>query len=496
MGRRDISRRKFIHDGTCGAMATTTMFSSLLNLRASGAAAMSDSTVIGGGDYKAMVCILLSGGNDSYNMLAPHTQGEYDDYALVRGADRSRGGVALTRGSLLQINPDNTPGRTFGLHPSMPHTRDMFNDGKVAFVANVGTLIESLTPQEFYAESKRTPVGLLSHSDQTQQWMTALPQERSGIGWGGRIADMVNDMNTDPNLSMNISMGGTNIFQTGVNTVEYSLRPAPLDQEAIRPIRQYGGNWAVPQQKKIAIDRMLDRTYADIYENTYINTMRSARDGWLTYEEALGNVNLNTPFVPISEEYSDITYSMGWLAKIIAAREVLGYKRQTFFVDFGGFDNHDEVINAQAGRLRELDHAMNQFQLAMEELSIGTTDPAQRVENCVTSFVISDFARTLGSNGNGTDHAWGGNVMSYGGPELINGQKIYGEYPLSLNPNNNTQDLGGGIIVPTTSADVYFAEIAKWFGVSDSNLHTIFPNLSNFYDTNDPNKQLLGFLNT
>ena len=111
---------------------------------------------------------------------------------------------------------------------------------------------------------------------------------------------------------------------------------------------------------------MLDRTYADIYENTYINTVRSARDGWLTYEEELAKINLTTPFVALNNEnYSDVTHGMGWIAKMIGAREPLGYKRQTFFLDFGGWDHHDEVINAQAGQLRELDHAVNQFQQAM-----------------------------------------------------------------------------------------------------------------------------------
>ncbi|MEL6389307.1 MAG: DUF1501 domain-containing protein [Bacteroidota bacterium] len=467
-------------------MASTTLFSSLINLRASSAAAMSDSDIMAADDYKAMVCILFEGGNDAFNMLMPYTQSEYTQYQRTRGANRSAGGVALERNTLRVINPTNTGSRTFGLHPSMPNVQRLFGEGKAAFVANVGTLIEPITKAEFWDpnRSKKVPLGLLSHSDQAQQWMTALPHERAGIGWGGRIADMVNDMNCNPELSMGISMAGTNIFQTGVNTVEYALNPAPLDQNALTEVRGYGGDWALPNLKKEAIDKLLDRTYADIYENTYMNTVRNSIDGWKSYREALNNSQLNTVFQ--SADYGGLAHALGWVAKMIGARQELGYRRQTFFVRFGGFDHHDEVINAQSDLLAEFDYAINQFNAAMEEL--GTQD-------AVCTFSISDFARTLGSNGNGTDHAWGGNAMIFGGPNLVNGGQIFGAYPETLWPRDNPVDLGGGILVPTTSADLYFAEISKWFGVSDSNLQLIFPNLTNFYDYQNSSHQMLGFLN-
>ena len=281
---------------------------------------------------------------------------------------------------------------------------------------------------------------------------------------------------------MNISLGGTNIFQTGVENIEYTLNPADPTNSPLKDINGYNENWLFPRIKKEAIDNMLDRTYSDIYENTYVNTIRGARDGWLRYKEALEGVTLNTTFdfATYEDIGRNITYALGWVAKMIAARETLGYKRQTFFIDFSGWDHHDELLDAQSTMLRELDHAVNQFQLAMQELN---------TEDCVTSFLISDFARTLRFNGNGTDHAWGSNMMAIGGP--VKGQRIYGTYPETLDPNQNEVDLGGGIIVPTTSADLYFAELAHWFGVSKSNLESIFPNLINFYDyRTDPNNPL------
>jgi len=371
----------------------------------------------------------------------------------------------------------------------MPRIQSLFNNGKAAFVANVGTLIEPLTVEELWNESKRVPLGLLSHSDQLQQWMTALPHERAGIGWGGRIADMINQMNDTDGLSMNISMGGTNIFQTGRESIEYTVNPvAFLDdagnpQSAINEIYGYSEDGGYNSIKKKAIDELLNRTYSDIYENTYINTARDARDGMLAYQDALGRVNLNTEFqvqIPGDGDHENFTHALGWVAKMIGAREELGFKRQTFFIRFGGFDHHDELINAHSEKLGEIDYAVHQFQLAMQEL--GT-------EDCVVSFLISDFARTLRSNGNGTDHAWGNHMMAIGGP--VKGKQIYGDYPETLNPAENASDIGGGIVLPTTSADMYFAELAHWFGVSKSNLETIFPNLQNFYDyRTDPGNPL------
>ena len=104
---------------------------------------------------------------------------------------------------------------------------------------------------------------------------------------------------------------------------------------------------------------------------------------------------------------------------------------------------------------------------------------------------MSDFARTLTSNGNGTDHAWGGNVMVMGGD--VKGGKVYGSYPdLAL---GSALDVGAGVLLPTTSTDEYFAELAMWFGVSPSDLTQLLPNIENFY-TPSSNTAPIGFMKT
>ena len=461
-----MNRRKFIKYAGCGAMTSTTMMSSLLNLRAMSSAAMS--TGVGSSDYKALVCLSLQGGNDSYNMLVPTTPEEFSAYRDVRS------NVAHERGALQDLSGASN-GRTFALHPNLPNLRRLYDEQQLAFIANVGTLVEPLTVDDFFARSKRMPLGLLSHSDQLQQWQTAIPHERSAQGWGARMTELINDMNpglnTNELIPMNFSLDGINTFHSGQNSIPYTLNPF----EGAIGIQGFEDSPLLES----AVRDMLSQSYADVYKNTYLSTLNKSIEINEAYSEAIENVNLGVTFPS-----TVIGASFEQVAKAIAVHETLGFRRQTFFISQGGYDTHDNITIRHDSNMAELDLAIASFQRAMEQLGC---------DEQVMSFVISDFARTLRSNGNGTDHAWGGNVFAVGGP--VRGGQIYGQYPETLDFRDNTVDLGGGVLVPTTSADLYFAEIAQWFGVSQSDLGDIFPNLINFYDfRNTDNNNPLGFL--
>lgn len=462
-----MSRRRFLGQTSCAAIGSTTLLSSLVNLKALAAAAISNSSL--DPDYKALVCLFQSGGNDSFNMLMPRTQSEYDAYAVTRS------NLAIPRNDMLQIFPDNAGGRLFGIHPNMMQSQQMFNDRKLAFLTNVGTLVRPVTKEQIWSAGTELPLGLFSHSDQSQQWMTGLPNGRSATGWGGKVADLVKDMNSNTNISMNLSLSGTNVFQTGLETVEFALDA----YNGSSGIYGYGDHdeWNVfDRMRTRAINNMVDHEYQDMFEKTYIDVIRRSRDGHIQFEEAIGNVpQLNTFF---TDNYISRAFQM--TAYTIAAHESLGMKRQIFFIDYGGWDHHDEVLANQGAMLYDMDTALGEFNAAMEEL--GLSDQ-------VTTFTISEFSRTLTSNGNGTDHAWGANVMAMGG--AVKGKNIYGEYPdLTL---NSELEIGNGVLIPELSADMYFAELALWLGVSPSDLPLIFPTLTNFYS---PGSGLpIGFLN-
>jgi uncharacterized protein (DUF1501 family) len=223
------------------------------------------------------------------------------------------------------------------------------------------------------------------------------------------------------------------------------------------------------------ITDMMNKQYEDVFRDSYAGVLKRSVESNEIFNAAVDGVTVNTPFAP-----DQLSQRMRMIAQSIAARNELGAKRQIFFVDIGGFDNHDELINAHAGLMGRVDDALTSFYAATEELGVS---------DCVTTFTISDFARTLTSNGNGTDHAWGGNAIVMGG--AVKGKNMYGDYPiLSL---GSDIELGGGILIPTTSADEYFAELALWFGISANDLSQILPNIGNFYDVASTAKPL-GFM--
>lgn len=465
MSHKHLSRRKFLGQASCAALGSTTLLSTLTNLKFMNAATMANSSIIGGNDYKAMVCILLSGGCDSHNMLIPYETNQYNHYATTRSS------VAIPRNQLLPLNNSD-----LSVHPSMAGVQSLFNNNKLSFVSNIGTLLQRMEKNEVWQNEQLLPLGLFSHSDQIQQWQTSLPDSRSSIGWGGKIADLMNSLNTNDKISMNISLSGSNVFQTGNNSIEFTIDRV----DGSIGIEGYRGNDTgnFEEARSKAIDNILDANYADIFQKTYVDVIKTSRDANVEFKDALeGTENLSDIF-----SVNNFSNAMHMVARSIAAREQLGMRRQIFFVEFDGWDHHDELLNAQQAMLMYLSNGMNELNTALERLG---------VDDCVTTFTSSEFGRTLTWNGNGTDHAWGGNVMVMGGP--VNGGQIFGQYP-SLELDSEYELGGGGIMLPTTSVDEYFAELALWFGVTPSELSTIFPNIGNFYSPGTGVPNPIGFM--
>lgn len=454
----------------CAALGTTTLWNTMLNLRTMGAAAHFNSSVAAGGDYKALVCILLGGGSDSYNMLIPTSPDEYAKYATTR-TNLAEPNFDCNDPN----NPDNirpigtydcnagTPPE-FGVHKSLQNMQSLYDTGKLAWVSNVGTLIEPVEKNGLYTDYN-LPLGLFSHIDQVAHWQTAVPQERLATGWGGKMAELLSDYNQQQiNIPMNLSFSGSNIWQTGDETVEYALAPGQGSQG----ISEFG--WDMETTRAFAVNSVIDQTYQDIFKKTYINTLKVARDGHEEFSAAYENAH---------NFQIDFGYTGGWswqdqlrgafdtIAKTISIQSQLNMNRQIFFVELGGWDDHEGLGYEFDYRLAMLDEVLGNFQTAMEEIEM---------DDCVTTFSISEFARTLTSNGSGSDHAWGTNMFVMGG--AVNGGTIYGDYP-SLELGSNLE-IGGGVLIPTMSADQYFAEISKWFGVMESDLPLLFPNLDKF----------------
>ena len=468
--KQKISRRQFIGQANCAAVGTASLLSSLLSLRlTAGAASASNFT-----DYKALVCLFLNGGNDSFNMLVPRQQNAYNQYVNARGGLASSGGLALSKDeptsttpgqgglwpitSTVQSQSGGAGYSEFGIHPDLPYLKTLYDQGDLAFVSNVGSLIEPTTLTQYQTKSKPLPEGLFSHPDHQIHWQTLVPQVRgsSPKGWAGRMAEVMSHANQQSSIAMNISLSGANVLQSGTTTVPYITDPAGVVE-----LRKYDQDPTL----KLAVDDILGQHYHSIYSKTLAQANRKSIDASVEFKSALDS--LSTPFDPTALNGYTQTYKrLSMVTKIMEARTALGMDRQIFFVERGGWDHHNELLDPQSTLFTELNDAIQIFW--SEVVNLG-------LQNNVVLYTASDFGRTLTSNGSGSDHAWGGNHFIISGSAA--GGEIYGSYPALAGGNN---DLGRGRILPSTSVDAYMGELASWYGVPSAEITTVIPNINNF----------------
>jgi uncharacterized protein (DUF1501 family) len=411
-------------------------------------------------DYKAIVCIFLYGGNDGNNMLIPTDSAGYAAYAATRGA------LALPSTGLATLGTAaRQGGKAFALHPGLAPIAPLYAQGKLAVIANVGTLVYPMTAADYRAKAKQTPYSLFSHSDQQHEWQSTNTTTQAVTGWGGRIADAVLSTNAAASVPALMSISGSSLFNNGKRT-----SPLVLPSSGTFGLKDAGtSNTIVTRNAGLAQALGLDGG----------NPLVGAAGNVLS--QAITNANLVNPILQgtsatVSGAFSGVSGSLASqlavVAKLIEARATTGLKRQVFYVSLGGFDTHSNQLNVQQTLLSQLGAAMSAFYNAT--VALGVADK-------VTTFTVSDFARTLKPNATGTDHAWGNHHLIMGG--AVKGGDVYGTFPtLALNGPDDAD--GGGRWVPTTSVDQYAATLASWLGVSAGDLSTVFPNLSRFATSN------------
>ncbi|MEM6885676.1 MAG: DUF1501 domain-containing protein [Verrucomicrobiota bacterium] len=456
---KKITRRKFLGEASCAGIGSISVISSLLNLRLANQAAAANLSL--GGDCKTIVCILLAGGIDSFNFLVRRDSG-YNDYS------NSRSNLALASGTLQQLNQAGPgDGNLYGLHPSCPELADMFNGTgafssygrRLSFINNIGTLVQPITKAQYASGNFPLPKSLFSHIDQINQWQTSVPQGLSELtGWAGRMADVLHSNLNTGATSMSISLAGNNVFQIGNNTEQFSI----TQNGALLP----SASGSVEARKNVGVDGLLNNTYNNLMQDAFATHVKNSHDAQAAFDAVYSTID-DTAIDPL---FGDSGFAQQLLAaaKTIKARELLGLRRSTIFIQRGGWDHHGELLNTQAAMLAEVSPAIAAYQQALEILGVS---------NDVISYTASDFGRTLRSNGRGTDHAWGGNQMVWGAP--IDGGKMYGTFPdLALDSND---DIGfGGRMLPTTSVDKFYEEMSTWFGVSSADMSMVLPNIGNF----------------
>lgn len=447
--------------------------------------------------YRALVCVYLSGGNDSWNMLVPYDSARHGVYAAARSgvynATTNAGGLGIDRAALtsqFQIT-DSATGALYAVNPGnanyptgMGDLATIYRANKLAFIANVGTLIRPITKTEYNSTPALRPPQLYSHNDQENLWHLARTTA-TNTGWGGLVADRVRADNLNQALSPCISLAGANRFEVGDDTFPYQMSSGGLTGLAniYNAANSTGGTYGA--QRAGALDQLLgDTTNPSLLTREYARTFKRGRDLYdlvnssLTAADGSGNV---TTVFPSGNSLADQLKMVARMIKI--SRESGGqiqHKRQIYFVRFGGFDLHDGLMATNASGhgalLNRMSQALGAFWTSLGEIG---------AQNEVTTFSMSEFARTLSSNGNGSDHAWGGVQFVMGG--MVNGGRLYGTFPDQV--LNNAVSFSRGQTIPSTSVDQMAATLARWMGVtSTTDLAAIFPNLINFPTSN------LGFM--
>jgi uncharacterized protein (DUF1501 family) len=401
-------------------------------------------------DYKALVCVFLFGGNDGHNTVIPREQSEWNAYRSIRG------GLALPDGNgpLLDVSAKN--GSPYALNSGLSQVHPLWGQGRLAVVSNVGNLVQPLTRAEYLGGGVALPSNLFSHSDQTQQMQTG---GQFGTGWAGRVADQVQPLNGSSTFPASISVSGQALFCAGSIVQSASLIPgfdlAPSGMNvwpATAVAARMNG-----LQSVLTLDSGL----------SLIQSANQVRQDALTLSGHLRSLASNTPLrTPFPG--TGLGRQLQQVAQIMQLRQTLGLRRQVFFCSMGGFDTHSSQAWAHWDLLRQLSESLNAFYLATEEMGIADR---------VTSFTESEFGRTLQPSGSGTDHGWGNHFLVLGG--AVKGGDVYGSFPrMALGGPDDAS--GRGALLPSTSLDQFGATFAKWFGVPDSALNTVFPNLKNF----------------
>ncbi|MFY9726438.1 MAG: DUF1501 domain-containing protein [Bryobacteraceae bacterium] len=411
-------------------------------------------------NYRALVCVFLFGGNDSNNSVVPLDDVDYQAYLTARGA------LGLATSSLVQVS--DATGAPYGFHSLLTELASLFNSKQLAVVANVGPLVAPLTQAQYQAQQGLIPSNLFSHADQQLEWQTSVAQGNSPTGWSGRAADYITAQKINSSsFPVFMSMAGNVLQGAGANTQLVAVAPgqslqlAGFNSSAASQARWNALNSLISTDSGVALVQAAN--------NTLANSISDAK----ALSDALSKST------PLKTQFPKTTLAaqLQQVAEIIQVQADLGVSRQIFFCSLGGFDTHTAELSTHNQLYPQVSQALAAFYDATEELGVADS---------VTTFTESDFNRTLQpTSGYGSDHAWGGHHFVLGG--AVQGGQIFGKFPsLQLGGPDDTDVRGRWI--PTTSIDQYGATLCSWFGIPNSGLTGVFPNLANFPAAN------LGFL--
>lgn len=419
-------------------------------------------------DYKALICVFLFGGSDCANTVIPIGAAEHAEYYRLRGGN-SGIGVPLDRLA------DSTLNTALALNPGLRKTSALFRAGKAAVVANVGPLLEptKLVGGNLVATAEPTRAALLpqrlrSHNDQQATWQSFQPETAGSAGWGGRLGDEFRVANGANKIFSSVSTFGANAWGGGVQTTGYQISPpsGALPIQSLYADQLFGSTEAAAAARHLLTAQAADDLFPNELNKVRARSIRA--ESVLTSALASTSVGIFPA--------SGLGAQLALVSRAIQAGKALGLKRQVFLVGMGGYDHHDHLYGLDGTSPIEGTHEylLGQVDDALD--AIYSESARLGLDDAITTFTMSDFGRTLTSNGDGSDHGWGSHHFVVGG--AVKGNAVYGTMPEIA--ADDPSFLPRGVLLPSTAVDQYANTLARWFGVPQAAMARVVPNIAAF----------------
>ncbi len=451
-------------------------------------------------DYKAIVFLYLAGGNDGLNTFPPTSSDPkkgFDNYYNIRNNIRiekqelalpeNGGELDLSSGNPYEKNGNLVDAYTkgfykidnwdLGINALMPELAHLAKRGKVALFANMGNLIEPATKAELKGQQKPTPPFLFAHNHQTKLVQNGEAALLDYTGWAGRVADLLGDVNSGSVYGVNIAISrGMHLFDGNNSSALVINANGPSKYYNLRTREVYDAVIDTPKNSILRDYYSKKRKHSFWVSDSISSDWNEAID-WSSKSNAYGGELFSMPSNSQLSQKNPVFADKEMLLRFKAVAKLAhigkskGLKRQIFSIYDGGYDTHNNQSQQHARKLRGLSLALGDFFKALE---------AMGMENDVLVISVSDFGRSTGNNGDGSDHAWGSNYFALGGG--VNGG-VYGRLP-DLTLGSDDDYTKKGRLIPTTSFTQYYATACKWFGLTNSELDLIFPELKNFTNKN------------
>ncbi len=441
-----INRRNFLQHA--GAVSLAGLGATLAGIRDVQAA-----------DYTAWGVAFLPGGFDGNNVLIP-VDGAYSDYAKARPV------LALPKDSLVTLSGSHI-GHKFALSPANRALARLFEQKRLAVVANAGALVQPTTIDQIRNNTAKLPPFMGSHTEQ-EQWIQGWMGDEDLSGWGGRALDA---LPAEMKLRQPLVAMARDYTAVVANSTGLSLADS-----------NGGANWGRARldqaddmyRQRIEWASRLQSTNTYDYEFT-----RSLRAAYLdTVEFAKGQAAGPEPVGMFPD--SQIGRDMRYLAKHLPYSKQAGARRQVYLVQDGGYDTHTGQLSTDTNnpgletRLADVSNAISAFDASIQ---------AAGLNNDVITVVMSEFGRTLDpAAGEGSDHAWGNHWFAMGGP--VKGGMVYGNtFPTLQTGGPDDASLYNpkrGQWIPQFSSDQFMSDIVRWLGLTPAQALAIMPNLANF----------------